>query len=249
MKRKKRFLLCCLLFVFCTLTALPASANSYDANDVNGKNIVYAPLVKKNFQEYTRIHFPLLDKKGKIITYKLVKNSLTYDKKHLTVTFEGLSFIDIIPKKTGISNVSFKIKANGKTKKYSFLVYSFKLDKPPFTSFKFGSKRLDIAKYMDHKGNYYKTYPMEMYSYCLTLGTKKILFKGIDTGKISIKLRNGWSIKSTVMHYRSGETKKVSLSKKIKFTQSDTNADTLEITFVNKQGCEVIFKVSGYANN
>lgn len=236
MKTKLRQLIILSLFMMFALITVPASANDYELKDVNGKR-VYAPMVDRGFQKETRIYWDI--KYG-----KLVKKSLKYNKKKVTIGAGDYGF-GITPKKATKSNISFKLKKNGKTKTYSIKVQAFKLDSAPFSSFKFGSKRLDLIDYGDGQ----KLPPISMFNYGFALGTEKILRTGADSGKFKIKLREGWSIKSAVMHYKNGKTKNVSLSKKIKIRQSAKYHDTLNITFVNQEGNEVVFRVIGFMNN
>ena len=246
MKTKWRRLFFALLLTAGTMITVPASANSYKVKDID-KKTAYVPLVTSGFQTSTEVKWG--DTVGKLIT-----KSLTFDKEHLSINSYDYG-IYITPLKTGTSNVSFKVKKNGKKTKYSFQVISFKFTRTPFTSVKFGSKRLDLVEYGDpDKPNVKKMMPpISLYNYYMTIGTKKIFRTGTDTGKISFKLRKGWKIKSAVMEYNHGnvhKTKKVSLSKKIKFVKTGpSDGDELFITFKNKKGYEVIFSITGYALN
>ena len=221
LKKNSRFIIALMLFVF--LGALPAMANDYEFKAGKGKT-VYVP-VGKGIQEYASI----------VTDGKIIKNSLVYPKARLDIemftTIKKTSSMQITPKKTGTYKVSFKYKVKGQTKKISFKVVAYNYKTKPFKSIKFGSTRIDNSM-----GNF-----MLLYNFNMGINSDTLLEIGKDTGKLSIKLNSGWSIKSAVLYKANGKKQKITLPKKLTIE----DGGYIKIVFQNKKKNEAIYTIQG----
>ena len=215
--------------LFVLLNAFPVMANQYSVMDkymdnVSGKTI-YTPIIKINGNKWCDMVY---------YRGKFLKKGLKYDKTLLDVSVTDYA-ISITPKKSGLSKVVFKTREDGKTKKYSFYVKSFKLKASPIMSLKFGKKEVINDLCFNNINQY-------------AFATPNIYSKGKDTAKIVIKARSGWKVKSAVSVTRANEKetqKKLNLKKKIT-VKRDSN---IVITMVDKKGNEVFYNIFGMLNN
>ncbi len=230
MMGKKRSLFLGMMLLVMLLWAVPAMAvNRYTVSDNSHMNVkgktLYSPIIK------------IQDARWNDIVYyngEIKKNSLNYDKKLLKVEDTGY-FLRITPKKPGLSKVVFKTIEDGKTKKYSFRVKSYKLKAGPIKSLKFGK-----GESFNDKDFIF----VDQYS----LGTPNLYTNGKYSAKFVIKVRSGWKVKSAVSVTTVNgkwKQKKLNLKKKIS-VKSDSR---IIITMVDKKGNELPYEMFGMVIN